>query len=43
MQEKLHLLNDVSVNIEQEKKRKEEFTKNKNNESSTQSNLGEQD
>jgi 4-alpha-glucanotransferase len=43
MQEKLQLLNDVSVKIEQEKKRKAEFTKNKNNESSTQSNLGEQD
>ena len=43
MEEKLQLLNDVTVKIEQEKKRKEEFIKNKNNESSTQSNLGEQD
>ena len=34
MEEKLQLLNDVSVKIEQEKKRKEEFTKNKNNETS---------
>ena len=41
MEEKLRLLNEVTVKIEQEKKRKEEFNKNKNNESSTESNLGE--
>jgi 4-alpha-glucanotransferase len=41
MEEKLRLLNQVTVKIEQEKKRKEEFNKNKNNESSTESNLGE--
>lgn len=43
MEEKLHLLNIVSVEIEKERQRKKEFFKNKNNESSTQSNLGEQD
>ena len=41
MEEKLRLLNEVTVKIEQEKKRKEEFNKNKNNEGSTKSNLGE--
>ena len=43
MEEKLHLLNQVSLKIEQERKRKQEFFKNKNNESSAKSNLGEQD
>lgn len=43
LEEKLQLLHDVSIKIEQEKKRKEEFIKNKNNESSTKSNLGKQD
>jgi nucleoid DNA-binding protein len=43
MEEKLYLLNTVSVEIEKERQRKVEFYKNKNNESSTQSNLGEQD
>jgi nucleoid DNA-binding protein len=41
MEEKLRLLNEVTVKIGQEKKRKEEFNKNKNNEGSTKSNLGE--
>lgn len=41
MEEKLQLLNDVSVKIEEERKRKVEFFKNKNNENSTESNLGE--
>lgn len=41
MEEKLQLLNDVSVKIEEERKRKIEFFKNKNNENSTKSNLGE--
>jgi hypothetical protein len=41
MEEKLRLLNEVTVKIDQEKKRKEEFNKNKNNEGSTKSNLGE--
>ena len=43
LEEKLQLLHDVSIKIEQEKKRKEECIKNKNNESSTKSNLGKQD
>lgn len=43
MEEKLELLNAVSVKIEEEKKRKEQFFKTKNNESSTESNLGEQE
>ena len=42
MEEKLELLNIVTIKIEQERKRKEEFIKNKNNESSTESNMGEQ-
>lgn len=42
MEEKLQLLNDVAIKIQEERIRKEEFIKNKNNESSTQSNLGEQ-
>lgn len=41
MEEKLQLLKDVSIKIEQEKRRKQEFIKNKNNESSTEGNLGE--
>jgi len=41
MEEKLQLLNDVSLKIEEERKRKIEFFKNKNNENSTESNLGE--
>jgi nucleoid DNA-binding protein len=41
MEEKLELLNRVTVKIKQEKNRKEEFNKNKNNESSTESNMGE--
>ena len=43
MEEKLELLNAVNVKIEEEKKRKEEFFKIKNNESSTKSNMGEQE
>jgi 4-alpha-glucanotransferase len=35
MEEKLQLLNDVAIKIQEEKIRKEEFIKNKNNESST--------
>lgn len=42
MEEKLQLLNVVAIKIQEERIRKEEFIKNKNNESSTQSNLGEQ-
>jgi nucleoid DNA-binding protein len=42
MEEKLELLNIVTIKIEQERKRKEEFIKNKNNESSIESNMGEQ-
>lgn len=42
MEEKLALLSTVTVKIEHEKQRKEEFLKTKNNESSTKSNLGEQ-
>lgn len=43
MEDKLDLLNKVTLEIERERERKLEFYKNKNNESSTQSNLGEQD
>jgi 4-alpha-glucanotransferase len=35
MEEKLQLLNDVAIKIQEERIRKEEFIKNKNNESST--------
>ena len=35
MEEKLQLLNDVDIKIQEESIRKEEFIKNKNNESST--------
>lgn len=41
MEEKLELLKDVNVKIKKEKDRKETFYKNKNNESSIKSNLGE--
>jgi 4-alpha-glucanotransferase len=41
MEEKLQLLMDVTIKIEEERHRKEEFNKNKNNENSTKSNLGE--
>jgi 4-alpha-glucanotransferase len=41
MEEKLQLLMDVTIKIEEEKNRRAEFNKNKNNESRTESNLGE--
>ena len=43
MELKLELLNLVKQKIDKEFERKIEFLKNKNNESSTKSNLGEQD
>ena len=41
MEEKLQLLMDVTIKIEEEKNRRKEFNENKYNESSTESNLGE--
>lgn len=41
MEEKLKLLNNLSLKIEEERERKIEFFKNKTNENSTKSNLGE--
>jgi 4-alpha-glucanotransferase len=41
MEEKLQLLMDVTIKIEEERNRRKEFNENKHNESSTESNLGE--